>query len=324
MTSGRAWRALPGLLAVAWLAACGGGGGGSAPPASPAVIDGTSAPVITRQVILVGFGAADFGAVLGGSGLVSASGGSNALGQQLARRQALAAGGAMPSAVLGPETVDCLVSGTVRLSGTLSSEETLTPGDRLSATFTTCDDGDAAVYDGRLDLAVTDFNGDLFTGAFFLAAGMTLGDLRISDATGVATANGDMDLELDLRLPDQPLLAASGQRLAIGTDEGTWTLSDFALSLTEDPGLGGGGLLVYRSAAGTLEGPGFTGAADFLTVEPLAMAEDGTIVSGEILITGAGGATIRVTAAGTGSLQLGLDLDGDGQVDETQVLVWEQ
>lgn len=317
MTTGRG---LLGLLATALLVACGGGGGGgsAAPAATPAVIDSTSAPLIAREVMLVGFGAADFGAALGGSGLLAANGGSNALALRLGRRQALAAGSPSPSATLAPETVDCLVGGTMRLSGTLASDQTLTPGDRLNATFTDCDDGDGAVYDGRLLAEVTDFDGDLFAGQYFLAAGITFTDFRVTDAGGSATATGDMNLELDLSVPEAPIVASSGSELAVSTDDGSWVLRDYALIQTVDPDADAGNGLAYQSTTGTLEGSGFEGAVDFLTVEPFATRDDGTLAGGEALITGAGDATIRVTADGVGGLLLALDLNGDGQVDETQ------
>lgn len=312
------------LLAAALVAACGGGGGGgsTAVPASPAVIDSTNAPLIASQVMTVGFGATDFGTALSGSGLLAVNGGSDTLAQDLNRRQALAAGGtASPSATIAPETYGCLVSGTVRLSGTLASEETLTAGDVLNATFTDCDDGDGAVYDGSLRVEVTDFYGDLYTSQYFLDAGLTLTSFRITDADGSTSANGDMDLELDLTVSDQPVVAASGQRLTVSDDGGSWELRDYALIVTVDPDTNGG--LTYQSAAGTLEGPDFEGSVEFLTVVPFALGGDGLPLVGEALITGADGATIRVTADGTGGLLLAVDLDGDGQVDETQELAWE-
>jgi len=309
----------PVLVSLAMLlGACGGGGGGGAAPAAvPAVIDAGNAATITREVLDAGLGAGSFGAVVGG--ILSADGGTNALvlgmaGQRKTIQQV------RPSVVIPAETFDCLVSGTVRLSGSLASLDTITPGDRIDATFSDCDDAEGAVYDGGLRLDIASFSGDIVSEQFLLGASVTLSSLRISEDGATATGNGAFDLDLDLTTPLRSDLTVSGALLEVGSDTDAWVLRDFAVTVLEDAT--GIDVLTQYSGTGTLEGSDFEGAVDFVTVMPLVAAGDDYPSTGEILIEGAAGATIRATVLNAQTIQLTIDLDGNNVVDETQQIPW--
>lgn len=307
------------LAAMALLvASCGGGGGGRA-PAAPAVIDGGNAATITREVLDEGLGAGAFGAAVGGGSILAADGGANALALGMAR-QRKSIQRAQPHVTIPAETFDCLVSGTVRLSGSLSSADTLTAGDRISAEFNECDDAEDAVLDGSLRIDVTAFSGDIFSDQFLLGAGVTVTGLTIAGDAESATGNGAFNLDLDLTVPLVSDLTMSGELLEVSSGSDSWVLRDFAVTVLED-GTGVDRVTQY-SGTGTLEGAGFEGAVDFVTVVPLVATADAYPGIGEVLIEGANGATIRATVVSTQTIQLAIDLDGDNVVDETQQMPW--
>ena len=131
---------------------------------------------------------------------------------------------------------------------------------------------------------------------------------------------GHVDLEVDLTVPLVSAITLAGPRLDLRSGSDFWILRDFAVSLVEDSR--GVNLLTRSSGTGTLEGSGFEGAVDFVTVVPFVATGADYPASGEVLITGASGATIRATALDADTLQLAIDLDGDSVVDETQQIPW--
>jgi len=319
-TIARLKSAVPACIALA-VTACGGGGGGGggAPPAAPALIDSGNAATVTREVIDAGIGAGAFGVAVGGGGILAGDGGASALalGRAGQRRAALQAGASIP---IPAETFDCAVSGTVRLSGTLASIDTVTAGDRINATFSDCDDAEGAVYDGGLRIDVTRFSGDIFSNQFLLGADITLTNLTITEDGESVTGDGGFDLDLDLTVPLVSDLTVSGSVFDVSSGSNGWVLRDFAISILEDAT--GVDLLTRYSGTGTLEGSGFDGAVDFVTVDPLESTGGDYPATGELLITGANGATIRATVLDASTIQLALDLDGNGVVDETQEMQW--
>ncbi len=319
-----AGRFLASFVVLAGLSACGGGGGGgSSPPDSPAVIDAGNAVTITREVVSVGLDAGAFGGVVGGGGILSADGGSNALTQSLAQslvRRRATIQQVQPAVRVGPETFDCLVTGTVRLSGSLNSDITLTPGDRISIDFNNCDDADGAVYDGGMRIDVASFSGDILNDVYALGAAVTFTDLAITAGGETIIGDGNLEIDLDFTVPLISETAESGSLFTFRAGNDAWILRDFALMTVED---GTGASLVTRiSGSGTLEGSRFEGAVNFVALSPLVVTGDDYPATGEVLITGANGATIRATVQNAQTVQLAIDVNGDGLVDDTQQVPW--
>lgn len=319
-------------FAAAILGACGGGGGGGGDgggdgggktPAAPAVIDAGNAATITREVLDAGLGAGTFGAAVGGGSLLAADGSGNAAALGLARQRKMiqrAQTTVKPSVTVPAETFDCLVTGTVRLSGSVASADTLTAGDRISADFNGCDDAEGAVIDGGLRIDVTGFSGDIFSDQYLLGARVTVTNLSIAQDGESATGTGVFDLDLDLTVPLVSDMTVSGALFAVSSASDSWLLRDFAVTVLEDGR--GIDLQTRYSGTGTLEGSGFPGAVDFVTVVPLLAMGDAYPGAGEVLITGANGATIRATVLDVQSIQLAVDLNGDNAADVTQQMPW--
>lgn len=305
-------------LALA-VGACGGGGGGGSAPAAPAVIDSGNAATVTREVLETGLGAGAFGAAVGGGGILSTDGGTAALALGTARQRRTIQR-VQPAVTIPADTFDCLATGTVTLSGSLSSPDTLTAGDRISADFNACDDADGAVLDGGLRIDVTSFIGDIFSDVFRLGASVTVTALTVTEDGESATGTGAFDLDLDLTVPQVSDLTLSGALLQVSSGSNSWVLRDFAVTVVED-GTGAEPLTQY-SGTGTLEGADFDGAVDFVTVVPLVATGDAYPATGEVLITGANGATIRATVVSNQAIQLAIDLDGNNVVDDTQQMPW--
>ena len=299
-------------------AGCGGGGGGGSAPAAPAVIDADNAAIITQEVIDAGLGASAFGVAVGGGGILAADGG-NAETMGL-RGQRKLIQRAQADVVIPAEDFDCLESGSVRLSGSIANFDTLTQGDRLNAQFSHCDDAEGFVFHGGLRIDVDAFSGDFFGDQYLLGATVTLTDLSLTEDGETITGDGSFDLDLDLTEPQLSDLTVSGALLRYWSGNADWVLRDFAVTVIENSS--GVELITQYSGTGTLEGAAFEGAVDFVTVSPLVATGDQHPATGEILITGANGATIRATVENATTISLAIDLDGDTVVDETREMPW--
>lgn len=315
-----------GLMAAGISACGGGGGGGTAAPADLASLDSGNADTIVREVLGGGFGASGFGTTTGGA-ILSANGGSNALAVGMAARRTIqavgdtgsqAGGTVQPSASYGPERSDCLVSGTVTLSATLASTETLQRGDQITAVFNSCNDGDGAVLNGRLRIDVHDFSGDLDSDLYRLDSRFTLTNLAVTENGISETGDGALDIDLNFLTPGRELYDISTSRFTVTSGSRSRIFRDMVTSAEDD--YRGGGWLSTFSESGSLESWNFEGRIDYGTLSPFQSVDGNPPGTGVLRIDGANGTSILVTALNEAELQLAIDWDGDTLVDETRLM----
>jgi hypothetical protein len=328
-------------LCLSGLAGCGGGGGGSGGGSSStlAAVDANNAAPVSRDVIRSSIASSTIAAGLGNDAVVSGEGAMAArvLGaaSTTALPRAARAAAAAPEAdlALGPEVVACEQSGTVRLSGNVASEVTLSPGDRLTAEFDACDDGLGVVLDGRARFTVTSFSGDILGNAFEGVFGLVLTDLRATTGADSFTVDGEASLDLDVPpVPARLVATIYGPRLSVTEGSETWRLDDFSTTTGFDYFSLSPGVLVPSpvelSTTGSLSGPGFSGRVDFVTVTPfrpvfeIGGPETWTPGVGELRISGANNASILVQGLGAADVRLAVDADGDNLAETTIDTTW--
>lgn len=316
------------VLMAAGISACGGGGGGggvAATPAELAIIDAGNADSIAREVLSAGFDSGDVGTAAGGSGILATDGGSNALAVHMAERRMIQAAGlttgqAQPSASYGPEREICLVSGAITLSATLASTETLRRGDQITAVFEACDDGDGAVYNGRLRIDVQSFTGDLFADLYQLDSRFTMTNLAITEDGRTQTANGTLNVNMNLLTPNLESYSATSTRFTVNSGSTSWIFHDVVSTVDDD--YRGDAWLTTFSESGSLESSSFEGRVDYGTTTPFQSVDGGYPATGVLRIGGANGSSIVVTTLNDEQLQLAIDWNGDTVVDETRLMDW--
>jgi hypothetical protein len=323
-------------LAVSLLAACGGGGGGSSaavvqpPPPAQAVlvqIDAAVAPTVTSASL----NAAAFGGELGSLGGAGVVGGpaSPGLLSKLERLPVIGMSKVYTqtfNVTVGPITDDCLVSGSVTLTANVADPLTITAGDLVSALYNMCDDGDGVVLDGLMDMEFKYFAGSLDTGLFsaqiavHIEYGVSMDD---GGAAGPLWVGGDYLISMDSM--EYPVLSTS-----VSSDFSVWLYRESdgkALGMKNfitGSGFDASTFTSTINAMGTLSSNQFDGEAHYETVEPFVMTGASHPYTGQMLITGADSATIRVTALDELTVRLEMDYDGDGAVDETVDLSWDE
>jgi hypothetical protein len=317
----RRWpRSAPALSALALALACGGGGGGDDDGAE---ITSANAQSLSGEVLLGMLWSAELGRIGGriGGDTLNASASLQASGDGI---------GLLAS--FGPITEDCEAGGTVTFSGDVENPAVSTVGDRLDADFAQCEFEDGEVLDGFLSYVIDGLAGDLGTELYAFSVALTLEALELVPGDGSQLEldsllfDGTTGLIVDTR--DAPFSKSVVQGSAldlIGNGAGLGDglellLLGFTTNASDDIENPGGAYIFDGN--GTLASESFSGELGYESEVPFESDGGGAPFEGELLITGAGGASIRLFAEGA-SVRLELDLDGDGSVDETQTTTWD-
>jgi len=304
------------------VAACGGGGGGGSNPpvviAPDATISSQNAVEIAGDVVTGVLDTGELGA-FGGSGLIGADSGA---GPAMSKASATAANkgvNVILSAPFGPEVSPCAMGGNVSVSGNLSSQDTLTPGDTITARFTICDDGEGEVVNGVLTLDVDTFDGDLLSG--FVAIGVTMGfqGFSVTENGEITTVQGGLSVLIDTRNYPLSTFTMSSGSLSVTDGVETVVLSNFTTTASADES--------SQPPAFTFESSGRIsvpthGSVTYRVEEPFTGFGESDPDSGVLYIEGEMGANITATVLSANQVQLEMDYDGNGSIDETVIVTW--
>jgi len=301
------------LIALA-LSACGGSGSGESTggniqvSAELATIDSQSAPDIAAAVAGAIVGSESLAAI-GGFSVPSVSTGFASLGKDAPQTLA---------ATIGPESVDCAAAGSVTLSGTVAVPASLTPGDTLIFEFMDCDDAEGIVVDGALAFEIVAFSGEIAIGMLTLTVSMTLDQLQFfQDGVG-GSMDGELSFTVDTTNAPESFVAVSSSLFTILAGGESLTISDFIVTIAIDPALGATTL----DSSATLASAAFDGEVSYLTTEALVFSGPGGPIAGQIVVTGAAGATLTISILGADQIELEIDVDGNETVDEVVVTSW--
>jgi hypothetical protein len=304
------------------LAACGGGGGGGGNPpvvvAPDASIDPQNAVEIAGDVVTGVLDSGQLGA-FGGSGLIGASDSGAPAMSKASASAAMKGIDAVMMAPFGPEVSQCAVAGTVSISGNLRSQDTLSPGDTITARFTNCDDGEGEVINGVLTLDIDTFEGDLLSG--FVALGVTMGfqSFSVTEDGEIHMVNGGLSVLIDTRNYPLNTFTMSSGSLSVTDGVETVVLSNFTTTASSDES--------SQPPAFTFESSGRIsvprhGSVTYRVEEPFTGFGEGDPESGVLYIEGGGGASITATVLSATQVQLDMDYDGNGSTDQTVIVTW--
>lgn len=320
------------------LTACGGGSGGTqpaSPPASPPppaamlVIDDTNAREAVRVAYDASVDSMSFGDQVGGAGIAGTPGG----GFQKPDAGQIMAGALAKFAAkvpLGPDTYDCGIDpgfGTQTISGEIADpfallEGTLSPGDQINIDFMNCDEGLDEVLNGRLEMTVVSFSGDLLvSAAYLMVMDVNLVDFEVTSGVDTVLSNGDSRVTVDTTGAPLVAMSINGSTLTTATTAGTEVLTSFSTAQTVDTSVFPEPYTLMSS--GNVDSTRLDGSIRYSTPVTFQGAGGSYPFAGELLVTGANNATIRLIALDATSVRIETDADGDGMVDTTEDTTWE-
>lgn len=301
-------------LGMLLLAGCSSGDDGGtaappAPPSAPATITVANAPTISGAVIDATLGVQSFGTIFEGAPLPTANARA-AIHEQQAD---------VLNIPIGPETTNCASGGTVTVSGDVASLGTFTAGDTLTIVFTNCDEGDGETLNGTFQFTIQTFEGDLVTELFNLVVTTTVNNFRVTEQAETTTVNGDITIGIDTRMSTMVTLTVSGNSLRATGPGFSDSVSNYSLVQEFDEGT----LSYTLTTAGTVASLDINGSVSYQTTITFQGSVDSPPSSGELVITGANNATIRLIALDAVNVRLQVDVDGDGAVDQTIDTTWD-
>ncbi len=315
-------------LLVLTLGACGGGSTAAiTPPVAAAVINSANAQTVagrSADVALQSGGLAGF-IELTGLTVTSTGGVSKLSAVQTASRtvKTTVSSSVISQVPFGPVTEPCAVSGSVTISGDIdiTNPDGLTAGDYFNIDWNNCDDGQGQIIDGLLVYSITSFEGDATTGGSLLDITLTFTAFQVTEGTNFYSADGDVSFTLDTRTPPVSVAIMSGSSFTVSSNGSTETLSNFSTSVTENAGMFPSSYTT--DAMGTITSTQFDGSVTYDTPVPFESIGEAYPYTGELLVTGANNATLRLIALDEINVRIEADYDGDGAVDETVDTTWD-
>ena len=311
------WRS----FAVAALMAAGiattiatGGGGGSGSVTPPLPVEATlnitadnGVDVATAVIVAVGL-SYDLGDFTGGN--VATGGGEMQSDTTVSKLTGSLYKTSLPGIQQALE--NCASGGTVDVTVTQANVNTITVGDRIVADFVDCDDGLGYVISGTVDMTIAAIQGDILTNVFLLGMDVLMTDILVTEGTSVMTAEGDFTLTLDSL--DFPVMrmSLSGEDLQLGSDGEVVILTGFDHALEIDSVT----TALVANVLGRLESPTLGGSVDYETTVTIEAIGDDDPHVGEVLVTGADNSSVRIVIIDSNMIQLEIDENGDGTIDE--------
>ena len=196
----------------------------------------------------------------------------------------------------------------------------ISTGDTFDIVFTMCFFADTGTtLDGPTSLTNIIITGDPFNQIAPWRLAMTFGFDNLSGMDSAGTAILDGDLDLDMSSDDNVVINVSvGTTSLIAQQSGiSETLTDYLLTQTLDLNA----LTQLIGTNGTLTSTLLEGSVTFETLEDFVVIGDDNPFAGQLLIRD-DSSSVLVTVIDNISVQLDIDFERDGTIDQTIVTTW--
>jgi len=326
------------LASSALLAACGGGSSGS----SNAALEGAVAPVTTQAALTPGNYVAVAQETLSSSAYLTTAA-NLATGAQVSDSDVLIRFGQAQATqlsrwfstapvnavgVVQSQTEACAGGGTLTIAeNDLNGNRNVDPGDSATLTASNCA-FEGQVLNGQLVATVRSISGEPGIAPYSLSLSMAFKDLVAQSAAVRSVGNGTLVLDLNARALNDQSVALSTSSFEVATAYSSTSyskaLKNYQTSTTLAPsGLGA----TYTTAVkGTLISSAFE--SKFIDIAtPVPFVRTGSQAypaSGQLIITGAAGGKVRVTATSASALFIELDADGNGTYEAATSKGWSE
>lgn len=349
------------VAVAALVAGCGGGGDDSpvVPPVSPYVkISAANQDAVARAsfasimpfvaVPMVGGSASPALAKTAQAGATSVLGGHGVLAHLALRvfdfggKQATGTAGlARPLALLPPEVVPCMVSGTYTVTvDDKDNSKSLTVGDTVSITFNQCDDGDYGTVNGGMALSIATISltpaAEDVTGSIAFQSLAITGSPYSYSVNGGATFRFTFTLKTDgeevlssFTVASDGMTVARQAVAAGGLSDSYSYRAGFTVSdrdfMSTVPGVPSSEII---TASGDFGLQSLGGDLTLSTITPFkSVFTDpfGDILpsEGQLLVSGADGTKLRLTATQTVQVLMEMSDDSDAEWESSKFVTWD-
>ena len=320
------------LSAMGILGACGGGGGGGGggttvgiAASDPVTVTAANAQAVASSTLDASDGLT--GNTEGAFGLVPAAVGQtqsvqinviDTIIEQARKAPVLFPGGpsgVMPAAVQSfNENCD---SGTI--SGSFNDADndlTLSTGDTVSMTANNCS-FDGVTVNGSISLSNVSVTGDEFSPPYSLQFTLQATNFSVSVSGETVVMNGDGTIS-ESSSDGINYTSVSGNGIEITAGGERLTLTDYDIQETETPATGAYSISINATISSSGLGGSVTVRTDAALTGVGVLDPD----SGRITCVGTGNTSVTLIVVDSINVQLEVDQDGDGIIDETLAATW--
>ncbi|QPF74335.1 hypothetical protein G8A07_16325 [Roseateles sp. DAIF2] len=311
-----------GALCLGLLGACGGGGGSSADsgaPIVPAPVNGLGINAGNYQQVAQA--AVSSSAYLLSTGDLALSDTPGAGLGRLAESPLAKAQLARPAAV-NNRTLPCTLGGSLLLSADdKNNNGKFDTGDSVSTEARGCREDDMTIQ-GKLAFSAKSLSGDFGSNNYSATLQLSLGDFAVTEAGDTVTGNGSLEMQVAVASGAVELTLAVDSFTVSGSDGGlsfSHTVRDARLTL-RIPSSGS----QTSSMSATLSGNRLENKSVRVdTQEAFVTAANADFPSsGRMLVSGANGSKVRISAQNTNQALVELDADGDGTFETRSTKAW--
>ena len=319
------------LFPLFFLAACGSGASTfngqndndqNEPPPTGLAIDANNAMAVASAAYAAALDSGELAGLAGTTGLTATK--TSGSSKPLAPAQTNSLLGQIVQQVsLGTDVIDC-VTGTVSVSidvvdPLVLAAGALSVGDNFLVDYDNCNDGAGEVIDGTIDLTVSAFEGNLFSGLYDLSMTMIITALQVTTPTDVISTNGNATARLNLLQLLYPEAAVSGSSVTMDYNSMSDTLIDFSSMQTVDASALDQPYTMVTQ--GTLTTTRLAGTVVYSTPVMFAGLGSNYPYTGEFFVLGEN-SSIRLVADNDMDVHIDIDSNGDTVIDETIVTTW--
>jgi hypothetical protein len=315
--------------ALALLSACGGGGGDSTsqPQGDKVAITSANQSQAVRAGVNAGLSVSLAQGSVGGASPAGIGDRAHALaavlqrGVQAARssRKGIASATAHP-AVSGSDTEACGVSGTLTVTvDDHDNSNSLSNGDVVTVSFAQCKDTATETINGAISITLTGTPTDTQ-----FAAAANFQNVVVTDDDVTSTIAGTVTVsENDMPTVTETTLSVGASGLTASTASSSYndavTFASGFLIKTDETSSGS----VSVTLSGTVTAQSIGGSITISTPQPLVEnASDPYPSSGQVVVTGASGSSVRATVLDDTQVKLELDANGDGTYESSSTIAW--
>ena len=226
------------------------------------------------------------------------------------------------AAEISMETVPCDMGEATVTWNDADNNLMISTGDTFDVLFVMCFFADTeTTLDGTTSLTDMTVTGDPFNqvAPWHLATTIGFDNLSGTDSAGTAILDGNLDLDLDSNdnvVVDLSIGIASLTAQQSGVNE---ALSNYVLTATFDLNT----LTEVVSTNGTLTSSSLEGTVTFETLQEFIVIGDDNPSTGQLLISDSS-SSVLATVLDNISVQLEIDLDLDGTIDQMMIVPWSE
>ena len=293
------------------------------PPLTNLAIDANNAMAVASATYDAALDSGELAGLVGTTGLTATKTGGSSKPLPQARTNSLL-GQIVQKIPLGTDVYDCLMTGTISVSidvvdPLVLAAGALSVGDNFVVDYDNCNDGAEEVIDGTIDLTVSAFEGDIFSGLYDLSMAMIITTLQVTTPADMLSTGGNATARLNLLELLYAEATVSGSSVTMDYNTMSDTLTDFSSMQTVDAGAVDQPYTMVTQ--GTLTTTRLAGSVVYSTPVMFAGLGSSYPYTGEFFVVGEN-SSIRLVADNDVDVHIDIDSNGDTVVDETIVTTW--